>query len=252
MLQPLDREKTFLDKFLTLPVTPRIQRMKDQFFNRKLTATIDRDLIDTRVMKETEGEPMVTRKAKVFSAVVRELPIHILPDELLVGWLDPLPDSCPLGGKQLKNLEELLDDDGENSFGKRKWSPIVISDEQKALLREEVIPYWRGNGKWERIRYSSVHDIRLPPKAFEYTGPPDPEDLSSKMGNISPAPTSVTRSATPRWPWRKDSLALRSTPRSGYSGSIFRIPRISKSFPSSRVWPWPWKPLQSLAHDLRT
>lgn len=185
MLQPLDREKTFLDKFLTLPVPPRIQRMKDRFFSRKLTATIDRDLIDTRVMKETEGEPMVTRKAKVFSAVVRELPIHILPDELLVGWLDPLPDSCPLGGKQLKNLEELLDDDGENSFGKRKWSPIVISDEQKALLREEVIPYWRGNGKWERIRYSSVHDIRLPPKAFEYTGPPDPEDLSSKMGNIS-------------------------------------------------------------------
>ena len=185
MLQALDREKRLAEKYTTLPVTPRIQRMRDQYFSRKLAATIDRDLIETRVMKATEGEPMAIRKAKVFSAVVRELPIHILPEELLVGWIDPLPNNSPLGPKYLKDLDAMLDVTGENGLDTRERSPIAITDEQKALLRKEVIPYWRGEGSWERTRNSRVHDLRLPPKAFEYLGPPEPDDPSSKMGNIT-------------------------------------------------------------------
>ena len=36
------------------------------------------------------------RKAKVFAAVVREIPVEIFEDELIVGWYDYEPHGCAL------------------------------------------------------------------------------------------------------------------------------------------------------------
>ena len=49
---------------------------------------IDHARIYSRVMKETDGDPMVIRRAKAFCAVVREMPITIDPNDLFVGYID--------------------------------------------------------------------------------------------------------------------------------------------------------------------
>ncbi len=184
MLQTLDREKALLEEYLTIPVPARIQEDKDRFFQRKFTYAIERDRIEVRVMKETEGEPMVTRKAKIFAAIVRELPIHILSDELLVGWLDPRPDSCQLSVKYDHNLAEKLNDTGEFGLSTRKRNPIAISEADKKELQEEILPYWRGSGKWERTRISSVNDSRVPAEALAIYGGHDPSNPVSKMSSF--------------------------------------------------------------------
>ena len=54
----------------------------------------DRAVILTRVYKETEGEPIITRRAKAFKAICEELPITIRPNELIVGSNAKSPRSC--------------------------------------------------------------------------------------------------------------------------------------------------------------
>jgi formate C-acetyltransferase len=158
MVQVSESKSSLLGRVLTIEPTPRVERLRERYFNRKLVASIDRARIEVRVMKETEGEPMIIRRAKVFAAVVRELPINIHSDELLVGWFDPMLDNCTLPVKNDPTLEERLD-----TLSTRERNPISISEEQKRELRDEIIPYWRGRGKWERSRISSIHDELLPP-----------------------------------------------------------------------------------------
>jgi formate C-acetyltransferase len=89
---------------------------------------------------------------------VRELPIDIFPDELIVGWYDPIPNNFPLPVKCDPTLEDYLD-----TISSRERNPVFITEEQKRELREEIIPYWRGQGNWEKTRISSIHYNPVPP-----------------------------------------------------------------------------------------
>lgn len=59
--------------------------MIEAFRLLKSTASANRDRIEIRILKETEGEPTITRRSRVFAAVAREMLIDIYPDDLLVG-----------------------------------------------------------------------------------------------------------------------------------------------------------------------
>ena len=95
MLQTVDKaytdEPEVLDTVLTVAATSRVERLRETLLSGKSGISIDRARIETRIMKETEGEPMVARRAKVFAAVAREMPIDILPDELIVGCFSGKP-----------------------------------------------------------------------------------------------------------------------------------------------------------------
>jgi len=165
MVQTVEKRETLLDRVLTVQPTQRVVRKRQRYIDRKLVYSIDRDRIEVRVMKETEGEPMVTRKAKLFATIVRELPINIYPDELLVGWYDPIPNNCPLPVKCDPGLEANLD-----IISSRDRNPVLITEEQKRELREEIIPYWRGQGNWEKTRRDPAHydpvTVGFPPELW--------------------------------------------------------------------------------------
>ena len=157
MVQILEKKETMLDRVLTVQPTQRVEKQRQAYLDRKLEYSIDRDRIEVRVMKETEGESMVTRKAKLFATIVRELPIEIFPDELIVGWYDPIPNNCPLPVKCEPTLEASLD-----IISSRDRNPVFITEEQKRELREELIPYWRGEGNWEKTRRNPAHYEPVP------------------------------------------------------------------------------------------
>ncbi|MHA2037465.1 MAG: glycyl radical protein [Promethearchaeota archaeon] len=157
MVQIVEKKETLLERVLTVQPTQRVERQRQRYLDRKLVYSIERDRIEVRVMKETEGEPMVTRKAKLFATIVRELPINIYPDELLVGWYDPIPNNCPLPVKCDPGLEPNLD-----IISSRDRNPVLITEEQKRELREEIIPYWRGQGNWEKTRRDPAHYDPVP------------------------------------------------------------------------------------------
>ena len=87
MAHVLEREKSLSDRVCTMRPTPRVERLRQRYLETKNKAVIEIGRIVTRVMKQTEGQPIVTRRAKAFAATVRGVPINIYPDELFVGWL---------------------------------------------------------------------------------------------------------------------------------------------------------------------
>jgi len=148
MLQILDREKQLSERVLTQQPTARIERIKAAQFERQPTLSIDRARIETRVMKETEGEPMITRRSKVFAAIAGELPQTISPHELIVGGvgIGPACASVRVDNPMIGDLFKKREGSGPS----RRDS---LSDEDIVELQEELVPYWRGTeGTWEKTR----------------------------------------------------------------------------------------------------
>lgn len=142
MLDQTESERpTMRDRVLTTQPTPRVERLRRRYLETRDRVVIDLLRIRTRVMKETEGLQQVTRQARAFAAIVREMPIRIYPDELFVGWLFCEPRGSNFQWWQAIALEKELD-----TLGTRKVTPFVISDEDKRELREELIPYWKSTG----------------------------------------------------------------------------------------------------------
>ena len=157
-------DQMMLDDVVAMEPAERVERLRERLLSLKLTASIDRARIETRVMKETEGERMVTRRAKVFAAVVREMPIDIYPDELISGclsvrqWCDNV---SPADGPGLEaGMAATYTPSGT---GHERYNPADFTEEEKRELREELIPYWKGEGKYERTSGGRSYE-RFPPE----------------------------------------------------------------------------------------
>lgn len=157
-----------LDAFITIEPTARMMRLREYYVeNTKRTDpvyTIYFDKAIARTMKETEGEPMVLRRAKAFAAAVEAFPVEIFPDEPFVGWIGGSPQAMPVGAEQLgARLEIELD------------HYKYMSDEDRKIVKEEIIPYWKGEGDWKRHWFYQNYQT-LPPETRNLLyGDPDPD-----------------------------------------------------------------------------
>jgi len=146
MLQALEKEENPREKFFTVKPTPRVERLRQRYLDTKNKAVIDIGRIVTRVMRETEGEPIVTRRARAFAATVRGVPVNIYPDELFVSWQfsEPHGSEVPMQGfgrgRRFGQEPDELD-----ILSTREHVPFLISDEDKRELREEIFPYWEAH-----------------------------------------------------------------------------------------------------------
>lgn len=134
-----------LDQVLSMKPSSNVENLRKALLGFKPTASIKRARIETRVLKETEGQPMVLRRAKVFAAVVREMPIYIYPDELLVGGTEAQPRTVtvsPANAGVLKPERAQVFD----AYMGRKSIETTLSEEDKRELIEELTPYWREHG----------------------------------------------------------------------------------------------------------
>ncbi|MBQ1210586.1 MAG: glycyl radical protein [Clostridia bacterium] len=129
----------------SLPKTERITRLVDGLFAGMPQIEADRALLLTESYKMTEGEPIVTRRAKAFAHILKHIPITIRPYELVVGASTKAPRGCQTFPEF--SFEWL---DGElDTISARSADPFVISEETKAALRS-VHPYWKGKTTSER------------------------------------------------------------------------------------------------------
>ena len=152
--KPKEKALTRLERLLSMKPTPKVERLRETYLNLIPTASIDRARVETRVLKDTEGEPVITRRAKVFAAIVREIPIHIYPDELLVGYYGVRPRCFHIYPSP--GLEASLEKSGPPrhgalvNFGFDRPDLTVLSDGEKRELKEEILPYWRAGGEWNK------------------------------------------------------------------------------------------------------
>ena len=156
-----------LDSAQSMAPTARIDRMREAGFDFEPSGSIAKVRIETRVMKETEGKPTVTRRAAAFAAALREMPIHIYPDQLLAGCKSVRPGCA--------NVSPGFSADGQSKayvplLGYRPSTKSFDLDlNEKRILAEEVDPYWQERrNPWKTLHYShNAHDhMKVVQKGF--------------------------------------------------------------------------------------
>lgn len=119
--------------------SPRIQRLVDKLFEKMPEIESDRAVLLTESYKETEGQPIIVRRAKAFSHVLKNIPITIREDELIVGSATKAPRSCQVFPEfSYEWLEKEFD-----TVETRSADPFYISEDNKRILRD-VYKYWNG------------------------------------------------------------------------------------------------------------
>ena len=76
--------------------SPRIGKLIDQLFEEMPQIETDRAVLLTESFKSSEGKPTITRRAEAFEHILRNIPITIRPNELIVGAATKRPRSCQI------------------------------------------------------------------------------------------------------------------------------------------------------------
>ena len=121
-------------------VTERIEKIRQNYVNSKPEISYERALIWTESHKRTEGLPVCIRRARAFYDCCCELGVHIFEGELVVGATGEFR-KC---GILTPEFSWLWVDREMDHFATRPQDPYVMTDEQRAFVRENIFPYWKG------------------------------------------------------------------------------------------------------------
>lgn len=128
-------------KFYVKPIerSPRIEGLVKALYEKMPEIESDRAVLLTESYKVTEGEPIITRRAKAFEHILENIPITIRDDELIVGSATKAPRGCQVFPEY--SFEWLTAE--FDTVATRSADPFYISEETKETLRE-VYKYWKG------------------------------------------------------------------------------------------------------------
>lgn len=123
----------------SIPKSDRIGRMIERMFEKMPELESSRAILLTESYKATENEPLVIRRAKAFEHIMKNLPIIIREEELIVGSTTIAPRGCQTYPEySFEWLEPEFD-----TLATRSADPFYISEKTKQELRE-VHKYWKG------------------------------------------------------------------------------------------------------------
>ncbi len=119
--------------------SPRISKLVEDLYKELPEIEADRAVLLTESYRQTEGEPMVIRRAKAFVHILDQIPITIREGELIVGSATKKPRGCQVFPEfSFTWLEEEFD-----TVATRAADPFFISEETKQSLHA-VYQYWTG------------------------------------------------------------------------------------------------------------
>ena len=129
----MDRMKFVIEK------SERIEKLKDALLASTPEIEADRGVLITESYKMTEALPIIRRRSAAFAHILRNIPIIIRDNELIVGSSSIASRGCQVFPEySCEWLEKEFD-----TIGERDADPFYISEESKKRLRE-VFPYWKG------------------------------------------------------------------------------------------------------------
>lgn len=133
----------------------RIDKLINDLFENMPEIEADRAVLLTQSYKQTEGEPIITRRAKAFYHILKNIPITIRPGELVVGSATKAPRGCQVFPEF--SYEWLLDE--LDTISTRSADPFYISEDTKSVLRE-VYTYWKGKTTSELATHYMAPEAR--------------------------------------------------------------------------------------------
>ena len=122
-----------------VPATGRIKRLVEHLYAKTPEIESARAVLLTDSYKQTEHEPLIIRRAKAFAHVLKNIPITIRPDELVVGS----STVAPRGSQTFPEFSfEWLEAEFD-TLHTREADPFYISEQVKQELKE-AYKYWKG------------------------------------------------------------------------------------------------------------
>lgn len=128
-------------RFNTEPIqrTARIASMIEDLLGAVPEIEADRAVLITESYKQTEGEPVITRRAKAFAHILENIPIVLRNKELIAGSTTKKLRSCQVFPEFSYEWMEAEFD----TIADRTADPFYISEETKEALHE-AYTYWKG------------------------------------------------------------------------------------------------------------
>lgn len=125
----------------------RIDRLQNRMNNRIPTICPERAEIITESFQETEGEPIVIRRAKALKAILEKMTIYIEPDSLIFGNQTRENFAAPVFPEYSFDwvIEEMED------FPKRSGDYFNIDEDTKERLRK-LQSYWHGKTHQDEVK----------------------------------------------------------------------------------------------------
>ena len=126
---------------------PRINRiMEDRFYGRKPRVDIQRAVLFTQSMMQTEAYPQVLRTALAIQYMMEHIEVVIQPHELIVGTAGGPGRYCVLypetrGGQFPRDLPKILKAEGKAGY--------AMTQAEVDTVLNEVVPYWKGKTSHE-------------------------------------------------------------------------------------------------------
>ena len=117
----------------------RIQKLVDDLYAKMPEIESARGLLVTESYKQTEALPIILRRSAAFAHILRNLPIVIRDNELIVGSATVAPRGCQVFPEY---SYEWLEAEFE-TVATRAADPFYISEKTKEDLRG-AYPYWKG------------------------------------------------------------------------------------------------------------
>lgn len=137
-------------------VTDRIEKTRQNYVNAKPQISCERAFIWTESHKATEGLPVCIRRARAFYDCCDRLGVHIFEGELVVGATGEFR-KC---GILTPEFSWLWVDREMDTFATRPQDPYLMTDEQRAFVRENIFPYWKGKSLEEAFLARLPEDTR--------------------------------------------------------------------------------------------
>lgn len=134
----------------------RINELKKDLFKNKREVSLERALLYTESHKQTEGEPVIIRRAKATAHILDNVRISIREGELIAGNRTIKPRSGIISPEMdpywiYKELDTIHD---------RPQDPFIICEEDKKIYREQLYPYWKGRSMKDFINSQITDSVK--------------------------------------------------------------------------------------------
>ena len=123
----------------------RVNRLKAKVFDTYPEIDLEDAGILTKSFLETQGEYLVTRKAKAFLKQCQEKTVQIWDEELIVGN----SGSKIRGGILSADVCWSVLDKELETINTRKYDKFHLKAEDKKMFEELIRPYWKGRSNYE-------------------------------------------------------------------------------------------------------
>ncbi len=137
------------------PPLSRVERLRERILEAPQEVCVERAVLVTRAMAENQHEHPLTRMSLALARVLDEMTVVIRDDELIVGCRTSKLKGAPLFPE---NKSRWIETDLEN-LDRRVLQRALITEDEKRLLREEVLPFWRGRTVEDRLAELLPRDV---------------------------------------------------------------------------------------------